>query len=349
MTWTACILTAWAATQTPTLSVGDPAPKLVVVEYVTGPPVHQFLRGRVYVVDLWATDCPACKKSIPRLTNLQAKYPQIIVIGVSVHEDDFDDVKPFVESKGGAMKYRVAVDRVPDGKGAAEGVMATTWLDASGRDELPLSFLINQETRIAWVGHPLKLEPTLGEVVAGKHDLRTATVMDRRRQAREKKMETVIARIGKARISGTPRDVLNVIDNALRDDPDLEVNLVALKFATLVELNEADRAVECGRKLLNGVFKGDGEALNAMIAPVVDPDRPVKPKLDVLKFALAAAREAHRLDQANAEILDTLACAHFANGETDAAIETMQQAVRVEPDEPGYKDRLARFLRASKK
>jgi thiol-disulfide isomerase/thioredoxin len=44
--------------------------------------------GRVIVLDAWATYCKPCRKAFPKLGLLAAAYPDAVVIGVSVDEDD---------------------------------------------------------------------------------------------------------------------------------------------------------------------------------------------------------------------------------------------------------------------
>lgn len=45
-------------------------------------------RGRVVVVDFWATWCPPCKMSIPELVKLQEKYRDkgLVVLGISLDD-----------------------------------------------------------------------------------------------------------------------------------------------------------------------------------------------------------------------------------------------------------------------
>ena len=88
--------------------------------FVKGEPVKAFEPGKVYVVEFWATWCGPCLTSIPHLTELHKKNPEITFIGVSTEADPVL-VKQFVMEQGDAMNYRVAVDAVPKGKDDGEG------------------------------------------------------------------------------------------------------------------------------------------------------------------------------------------------------------------------------------
>jgi len=64
-------------------------------------------KGKVVIVDFWATWCPPCRKGIPDLIDLKKKYGSkgFEVIGVSVDSDTKDKVIPFIKENG--MNYPV--------------------------------------------------------------------------------------------------------------------------------------------------------------------------------------------------------------------------------------------------
>ena len=151
-----------------TLGVGDAAPKLNVKSFVKGEPVSAFEPGKNYVVEFWATWCGPCKTSIPHLTELQKKNPGVTFIGVSIWEDDQEQVKPFVDEMGDKMAYRVAVDSIPDKEKADEGAMAKTWMTAADQNGIPTAFIVNKEGKIAWIGHPMDDRQTPREDCRGQ-------------------------------------------------------------------------------------------------------------------------------------------------------------------------------------
>jgi thiol-disulfide isomerase/thioredoxin len=157
------------------LSVGDPAPSLQVSRWITGAKVERLERGKVYVLDFWATWCGPCIESFPRLTRLQKKYADkgVTVIGVSIWEEDEGAVEPFVKARSDAMGYSVAVDDVPANtveqgrRGRGDGKVATAWMRAAGKNLIPTVFIVGRDGRIAWIGGPNEMDEPLERVVAG--------------------------------------------------------------------------------------------------------------------------------------------------------------------------------------
>jgi thiol-disulfide isomerase/thioredoxin len=67
------------------------------------------LRGKVVLVNFWATWCPPCREEIPDLIKLQDKYRDtLVVIGISQDSIPPDQVKAFATANG--MNYPIVMD-----------------------------------------------------------------------------------------------------------------------------------------------------------------------------------------------------------------------------------------------
>lgn len=149
--------------------LGDPAPPLQIAEWVKGKavtlPDGKKKGKQFYVIEFWATWCPPCRESIPHLTELSKRFKNVTFIGISGERPE--RVKPFVQMAGDEMAYTVAVDQ-EDGTSEA-------YMGGYGVDGIPYAFIVDNQGRVAWHGHPLEgLEETLTEVVAGKYDIAKA-------------------------------------------------------------------------------------------------------------------------------------------------------------------------------
>ena len=58
-------------------------------------------KGKVIIIDFWATWCPPCRKGIPDLIAIQNEFKDdVVIIGISLDRDTKNDVVPFVKNYG---------------------------------------------------------------------------------------------------------------------------------------------------------------------------------------------------------------------------------------------------------
>ena len=311
----------------PTLKVGDAAPKLMASKWVQGDPVKEFERGKVYVIEFWATWCGPCLVSIPHLNELHTKFKNrgVIVIGQDVLENDQSLVAPFVKKMGEQMTYPVALDTVSESQ---TGKMAETWMDAAGETGIPTAFVLDQRARIAWIGHPAELqESLLEEILSGNFDLKKAAREHEDRRKKDEQMRTLLS----AFQTHTQREewpqaeaVLAQMDKLLSED---ERHLVAMKrFGLLLDRKDYKAAYKLAEQL------SDQHRDNALLQNELAWDIATREGIEDRDLNLAE-KVARRADEAakgrDPEILDTLGRILFLRSQKETAVELQEKAVQL--------------------
>ncbi|MCU0228656.1 MAG: TlpA family protein disulfide reductase [Bryobacterales bacterium] len=95
------------------------------------------LKGKVVLLNFWATWCPPCRIEIPWFVDMEREFKDrgFAVIGVAMDDEGWDVVKPFI--KEAKVNYRMVL-------GTEE--LAQLY---SGVQGLPTSFVIDRNGRIA--------------------------------------------------------------------------------------------------------------------------------------------------------------------------------------------------------
>jgi thiol-disulfide isomerase/thioredoxin len=113
----------------------EPAPPFLLHD-LTGKVISSAdLKGKVVVLNFWATWCPPCREEIPELIQLQKQYgDRLQVIGASEDDDPPEKVLQFAQKMG--INYPI--------------VMASSELvsDYGGVPALPTSFIIDPQSRV---------------------------------------------------------------------------------------------------------------------------------------------------------------------------------------------------------
>lgn len=148
-----CLFSVWAFAQQPTIRFvrnPDPAPDFKLTGLDDKPITIADFKGKVILLNFWATWCGPCRAEVPDLVELQNKYKdQLQIIGLVVDDDDQDAIKKFVAEFG--INYPVAV------------ATAKMRVEYGGIPALPTSFVLDTEGRVVQKHEGLR-DPVLYEV-----------------------------------------------------------------------------------------------------------------------------------------------------------------------------------------
>ena len=115
-------------------SVGDIAPDVVGTDEHGAPIRLSSRRGRMVVLNFWATWCLPCKAEIPLLNDLHARFGASgDIIGVSVDEDGWAAISLFVATQEVSYAIGLADPATTSAFGGVENLPATFVIDRDGR------------------------------------------------------------------------------------------------------------------------------------------------------------------------------------------------------------------------
>lgn len=114
-----------------------PAPEFSLKDADGVPVAIADYKGKVVLLNFWATWCLPCKAEMPWFQEFESKYKDrgFAVLGASLDEDGWDVVKPYIDEH--KINYRIFV--ATNDMAQLYGVI----------DALPTTFLIDREGRIA--------------------------------------------------------------------------------------------------------------------------------------------------------------------------------------------------------
>jgi cytochrome c biogenesis protein CcmG/thiol:disulfide interchange protein DsbE len=105
-------------------------------------------RGQVVLLNFWATWCSPCRIEIPWFAEFQRAYRSagFAVLGVSLDQDGWKAVKPYIEAK--KVNYRVMLgdDEITRIYGGLESLPTTLLIDKAGRIAMTHVGLVEKKT-----------------------------------------------------------------------------------------------------------------------------------------------------------------------------------------------------------
>ena len=133
--------------------VGRRAPEIRVRKWLNTKKGYSLAkcRGKVVLLDFWATWCPPCRRAMPHLQKLWEKHKDkgLVVIGLTAESES--RVAPFIKQAG--YTFPIALeDRRKTRK-------------AYGIRWIPHTFLIGADGKIIWDGNPLGAKDKLDKMV----------------------------------------------------------------------------------------------------------------------------------------------------------------------------------------
>ncbi len=320
-----------------TLKVGDPAPPLKVSKWMQGTEVASLEKGKIYVVDFWATWCGPCIVMMPHLGEMQREYKNqgVTIIGFSAIDpsNSEEKVRAFVEKRGPKLGYTFAFSDNRD--------TYKDWFEAAGSKGFPFTFVVDKAGNIAYLGHPMYLDVVLPKVAKGTWD----------------------PKVDGEKIKGIEKEVLALF--RAPSGPDAAAGLAAFKdfeekypkvvnipyfvgpkIRLLLKSGKKGEAVTMANKIMEKATQTDDSSMLGSVANTLIGADTMGDK-DLAKVALASAEKMFAI-VGNKDVTGNLTMARvlFANGKVSMAKEHAQATVNLAPDitKDSYRNMLKSIL-----
>ncbi len=334
----------------PKFWLGDDVPALAGAQWLQGTET-KFEKGKVYVVEFWATWCRPCIQSMPHLAQLQEEYGKkgLQIVAVTTADEDGNDlaaVTEFLKKNGAKFPFPFAF--------CAKDDVNTAWRENSGTESLPSSFVVDAAGKLAFIGHPGDLDDVLPRIFAGQWKGQASIdeiekekaelddllnlVQDAAGRAEKanagKGAEAITKAVGDAAAEAAA-EVLRVLPNYEKKWPHKARQPVfeAVKLAVTLQARQFDDAAKLTEDLLKkSVAAKDGRTLGQI--RTFWSIKALNPERKKIGYATAAADEILKLEgDRDVGSLLGAAEAYYAAGKKDKADEFANKARKLVGDD----------------
>ena len=322
------------------LIIGDPGPDIHADEWLTGE-ATTLEREKVYLIHFWASWSAPSLLEFARMSALQQKYRDkgLVVLGFT-REDDRGNrlfaVKEVVKAHLEEIDYRLIWDE--------KGVTFENYMTASGHPRIPMSYLVDQKGRIAFLGHPGGIDETLDAVMEGKFDIDAAAhkyAHDLNQTLRKRELELELR---EALENGKLGDALLALDKLIELGPKFR-HFAVNKFQLLMrEMRDPEGAYAWALLAAETCLAEDSYALNTLAYGIVVRND-FSPKNYGVAMKLAV--KANEIEEGkDGQVWNTIGAIHFKLNHFGKAIHAMEKAVefaRQDIQRTSYKRTLAAY------
>lgn len=268
-------LTAQAADEVEMLTIGDKAPALDIEHWIQDndgklKPVQDFDAGQVYIVEFWATWCGPCIMSMPHLAETQTEVGYDKVRLISVSDEDLETVEAFLEKPVRGQDEAAEDPQTYDDLTSVYSLTTDPdrsvykdYMTAAGQNGIPTAFLVGKTGKVEWIGHPMRMDEPLQQVIAGNWD-RESFAKEFRAEQESALMMRKITQMMRGD-EEEQAEALKLIDKQLEALPDGSRERMQLTMMKMRVLAGAGKGEEAVAMIADAIKAADKSDINAVM------------------------------------------------------------------------------------
>jgi peroxiredoxin len=213
----------------PAVLIGEPAPPLVIKEWLQGAPVALTPGTNIYVLEIWRSTSATCRMCVTNLDGIQSRFKSNGVVVVGISDEPPEAIRQFLQNQVTNVEYEIAADDTHQ--------TARAYMVATDQKAVPYSFVVGTNATVLWHGSPFNgLTRALELITTGQYDVGKAAKMEV--ASHQMRQYLTVARRGdlRAKMAGETMLANRANDAALLCD-------MAYMIATVPQLPKRDFAL----------------------------------------------------------------------------------------------------------